>query len=152
MALSGLDMRKKMAGANVAIQTGNYRCDSCNNVSLLMCDICDSCNNVSLLMCDICDSGICIVETSNKLQLRPNNRKNGIRDTSNGFPVVVHYKKTNHLLKNLSCFILNGDLKTIAYRLICEQAFIHQMKTLKRFTPGSSHFFRIALLSPSYDF
>ena len=111
-----LDTRNKLQipGTNSTIQPGNYNCDSCNIVYLLMCDK--------------CDSGDYIGETSSKLRLRPNNHKKSIRDNSRGFPVAVHFNQPNHSPKNLRCVILSCDFKTTADRLICEQTFIHKLK------------------------
>ena len=80
-------------------------------------------------MCSKCDSGNYIGETSNRLRLRLNNHKKSIRDNSRGFPVAVHFNQPDNSLKNLRCVILRGGFKTIADRLICEQAFIHKLKT-----------------------
>ena len=45
------------------------------------------------------------------------------------FPVAVHFNLPDHSLKNLRCFILRGDFKTTADRIICEQTLIHKFKT-----------------------
>ena len=80
-------------------------------------------------MCDKCDSGNYIRETSNRLRFRLNNHKKSIRDNSRGFPVSVHFNQPDHLQKNLRCVILRGEFKTTEDRLICEQTFIHTLKT-----------------------
>ena len=110
--------RKKLQipGTSSTIQPGNYNCDSCNIVYLLMCDKCDYSENY-------------IGETSNKLRLRLNNHKKSIRNNSRGFPVAVHFNQPDHLPKNLRCVIHRGVFKTTADRIICEQTFIHKHKT-----------------------
>ena len=80
-------------------------------------------------MCSKCDSGNYIGETSNRLRLRLNNHKKSIRDNCRGFPVAVHFNQPDHSLNNLRCVILRGDFKTTEDRLICEQTFIHKLKT-----------------------
>ena len=112
-----LDTRKKLQipGTSSTIQSGN-----CN---------CDSCNNVYLLICSKYDSGNYIGETSNKRRFIFNNHKKSIRDNSRGFPVAVHFNQPDHSHNNLRCVILRGDFKTTADRLICEQMFIHKLKT-----------------------
>ena len=65
----------------------------------------------------------------NRLRLRLNNHKKSIRDNSRGFPVAVHFNQPDHSLNNLRCVILRGDFKTTADRPICEQTFIHKLKT-----------------------
>ena len=112
-----LDTRNKLQipGTSSTILPGNYNCDSCNIVYLLMCSKCDSGNYIG--------------ETSNILWLRLNNHKKSIRDNSRVFPVSVHFNLPDHSLKNLRCVILRGDFKTTADRLICEQTLIHKFKT-----------------------
>ena len=68
-----LDTQKKLQipGTSSIIQPGNYNCDSC--------DI------IYLLMCSKCDSGNYIGETSNRLRFRLNNHRS-IRDNSRDFP------------------------------------------------------------------
>ena len=68
-----LDTPKKLQilGTSSTIQHGNYNCDSCDIIYLLMCSKCDSDNY--------------IVQTSNRLRFRLNNHKRSIRDNSNGF-------------------------------------------------------------------
>ena len=112
-----LDTRNKfqIPGTNSTILPGNYNCDSCNIVYLLMCNKCDSGNYIG--------------ETSSRLRLRLNNHKKSIRDNSRGFPVAVHFNLPDHSLKNLRCVILRGDFKTTADRLICEQTLIYKFKT-----------------------
>ena len=46
-----------------------------------------------------------------------------------GFPMAVHFNLPDHSQKKLRCVILRGDFKTAADRLICEQTFIHKLKT-----------------------
>ena len=115
----------QIPGASSTIQPGNYNCDSCNIVYLLMCDKCDSENYIG--------------ETSNKLRFRLNNHEKSIRDNSRGFQVAV---------KNLRCVILRGDFKTTADRLICEQMFMHKLKTVKRCKSRSIIAIAVQLLSP----
>ena len=83
-----LDTRNKLQipGTSSTILPGNYNCDSCNIVYLLMCSKCDSGNYIG--------------ETSNRLRLRVNNHKKSIRDNSRGFPVAVHFNLPDHSLKN----------------------------------------------------
>ena len=102
-----LDTRNKLQipGTSFTILPGNYNCDSCNIVYLLMCSKCDSENYIG--------------ETSNRLRLRLNNHKKSIKDNSRGFPVAVHFNQPDHSLKNLRCVILRGDFKTIVERFIC---------------------------------
>ena len=89
-----LDTRNKLQipGTSSTIQPGNYNCDSCNIVYLLICSK--------------CDSGYYIGETSNRLRLRLNNHKKSIRDNSRGFPVAVNFNQPDHTLKNVRCAIL----------------------------------------------
>ena len=89
-----LDTRKKLQipGTSSTVQPGNYNCDSCNIVYLIMCSKCDSENYIG--------------ETSNRLRFRLNNHKKSIRDNSRGFPVAVHFNQPDHSLKNLRCVIL----------------------------------------------
>ena len=84
-----LDTRNKLQipGTSSTIQPGNYNCDSCNIVYLLMCD-----------------SGNYIGETSIKRRFRFNNHKKSIRDNSRGFPVAVHFNQPDYSLKNLRCY------------------------------------------------
>ena len=93
--LSGLShvryTKKQIPGTSSTIQPGNYNCDSCNIVYLLMCDKCDY-------------SGNYIRETSNKLRFRPNDHKKSIRDNIMGFPVAVHFDQPVHSLNNLICY------------------------------------------------
>ena len=112
-----LDTRNKLhfPGTSSTIQPGNYNCDSCIIVYLLMSSKCDSGNDIG--------------ETSNRLRLRLNNHKKSIRDNSRGFPVTILFNQPDHSLKNLRCVILKGDFKTTADRLICEHTFIHKLKT-----------------------
>ena len=117
MVCDMIDTRKtlQIQGTSSTIQHGNYNCDSCNIVYLLMCDKCDSENDIG--------------ETSNRQRLRLNNHKKSIRDNSRGFPAAVHFSQPDHSLKNLRCVILRGDIKTTADRLICEQTLIHKFET-----------------------
>ena len=110
-----LNTRNKLQipGTSYAIQCGNYNCDSCDIVYLLMCSKCDSGNNIG--------------ETSNRLRLT--NHKKSIRDNCRGFPVAVHFNQPDHSPKNLRCVIIRGDFKTTADRIICEQMLIHKFKT-----------------------
>ena len=83
-----LDIRKKIQipGTSSTILPGNYNCDSCNIVYLLMCEKCDMGNYIG--------------ETSNKLRFRLNNHKESIRENSRGFLVAVHFNQPDHSLKN----------------------------------------------------
>ena len=103
-----LDTRNKLQIPRISstIQPGNYNCDSCNIVYLLMCNRYDSGNYIG--------------ETSSRLRFRLNNHKKSIRDNSRGFPVAVHFNQSDHSLKILRCVILRGDFKTTADRLICK--------------------------------
>ena len=112
-----LDTQKhfKIPGTSYTIQPGNYNCDSYNIVYLLMCDK--------------CNSKYYIREASNKLRFRLNNHKKIIRDNSRGFQVAVHFNQPDHSLKNIRCVTHRSNFKTTADRLICEQIFIHKLKT-----------------------
>ena len=112
-----LDTRNKLQipGTSSTILPGNYNCDSCNIVYLLMCSKCDSGNYIG--------------ETSNRLRLRLNNHKKSIRDNSRCFPEAVHFNQPDHSLMNLRCVILRGDFKTTADRLIYEQTLIYKLKS-----------------------
>ena len=43
--------------------------------------------------------------------------------------MAVHFSQPDHSPENLRCVILRGDFKTTAKRLICEQTFMHKLKT-----------------------
>ena len=97
-----LDSRNKVQipGTSSTILPGNYNCDSCNIVYLLICSKCDSGNYIG--------------ETSNRLRLGLNNHKKSIRDNNWGFLVAVHFNLPDQSLKNLKRVTLRGDLKTTA--------------------------------------
>ena len=82
-----LDTQNKLQipGTSSTIKSGNYNCDSCNIVYLLMCDKCDSGNYIG--------------QTSNKLRFRLNNHEKSIRDNSRGFPMAVHFNQPDYSLK-----------------------------------------------------
>ena len=124
-----------MPGTSSTIQPGNYDCDSCNIVYLLMCSKCDSGNYIG--------------ETSNRLRLRLNNHKKSIRDNSCGFPVAVHFNLPDHSLNNLRCVILRGDFKTTADRHICEQTSIYKLKTHSRSITSIAEWLLSPVLSSS---
>ena len=76
-----LDTRKQLhiSGTSSTIQPGNYNCDSCNIVYLLMCDICFSGNYFG--------------ETSNKHPFRLSSHEKSIRDNSTVFLLAVHFNQ-----------------------------------------------------------
>ena len=63
------------------------------------------------------------------------------------FPKAVHFNQSDHSLKNMRCVILRGDIETTADRLICEQTFIHKLKTHSKGVNQDLSFFS-PLLSP----
>ena len=89
-------------------------------------------------------------ETSNKLRFRLNDHKKSIRDNSRGFLVAVHFNQPDHSLESLRCVLLKGDFKTMADRLICEQAFIHKLITHSRGLNQDPSFISLYSYFPQY--